>query len=102
MVAKIVIGKSIRGILHYNEQKVAEGEAKLILASGFAGDIEKMSFHNKVQRFNHLTVLKPSVKTNVLLNGYSKILDKCIIKRTWVFLGVPFAQDVPFLKNYMI
>lgn len=66
MVAKIVIGKSIRGILHYNEQKVAKGEATLILSSGFAGDIEKMSFHNKVQRFNHLTVLKPSVKTNAL------------------------------------
>ena len=66
MVAKIVIGKSIRGILHYNENKVAEGEAKLILASGFAGDIENMSVQNKLQRFSHLTVLKPSVKTNAL------------------------------------
>jgi len=66
MVAKIVIGKSIRGILNYNENKVSEGEAKLILASGFAGEIETMGFQNKVQRFQHLTVLKPSVKTNAL------------------------------------
>jgi hypothetical protein len=66
MVAKIKIGKSIRGILHYNENKVAEGEANLILASGFAGDIEKMSFHNKIKRFQHLTELKPGVKTNAL------------------------------------
>ncbi|WP_316753322.1 relaxase/mobilization nuclease domain-containing protein [Pedobacter gandavensis] len=66
MVAKIVIGKSIRGILHYNENKVSEGEAKLILASGFAGEIEKMSFDNKLKRFQHLTELKPSVKTNAL------------------------------------
>lgn len=66
MVAKIKIGKSIRGILHYNENKVAEGEANLILASGFAGDIEKMNFHNKVKRFQHLTDLKPTIKTNAL------------------------------------
>jgi hypothetical protein len=37
MVAKIVIGKSIRGILHYNENKVATGEARLIMASGLQG-----------------------------------------------------------------
>jgi len=66
MVAKIVIGKSIQGILHYNESKVAAGEAQLILASGFAGEIERMNVQNKLQRFNHLTVLKPSIKTNAL------------------------------------
>lgn len=66
MVAKISTGKSIRGMLHYNENKVIGGEAKLIIASGFAGDIEKMSFQNKLQRFNHLTMLKPNVKTNAM------------------------------------
>lgn len=66
MVARIKIGKSIRGILHYNENKVAQGEAKLILASGFAGEIEQMTFINKLKRFEHLTQLKPSVETNAL------------------------------------
>lgn len=66
MVAKISTGKSIRGMLHYNENKAISGEAKLIVASGFAGDIEKMSFQNKLQRFNHLTMLKPNVKTNAM------------------------------------
>lgn len=66
MVAKIKIGKSIRGILHYNENKVAEGSASLILASGFAGDIENMSLQNKIKRFQYLTELKHSVKTNAL------------------------------------
>ncbi len=66
MVAKIKIGKSIRGILHYNESKVSEGHASLILASGFAGNIEAMSIQNKINRFQHLTELKPSVKTNAL------------------------------------
>lgn len=61
-----MIGKSIRGILHYNENKVAEGEANLILASGFAGNAETMNFNSKLRRFEHLIELKPSVKTNAL------------------------------------
>lgn len=66
MVARIEIGKSIEGILHYNENKVAVGEAKLIMASGFAGEIEEMTFMNKLKRFNHLTHLRPTVETNAL------------------------------------
>ena len=55
MVGKIESGKSIRGILHYNEDKVEANEATLILSSGFAGDIEKMNFSQKFNRFKHLT-----------------------------------------------
>ncbi|KIA90932.1 hypothetical protein OC25_23825 [Pedobacter kyungheensis] len=66
MVAKIESGKSIRGILHYNENKVGAGEAVLIMASGFAGDIEAMNFNQKLNRFQHLTALNTAVKTNAL------------------------------------
>jgi hypothetical protein len=66
MVTKISTGKSIRGMLHYNENKVNDGEAKLILASGFAGEIEQMSFNQKLNRFQHLTNMKPNVKTNAV------------------------------------
>jgi len=53
-------------MLLYNEQKVAGGEAVLILSSGFAGDIDKLNFNQKLQRFQHLTELKPNVKTNAI------------------------------------
>jgi len=66
MVAKISTGKSIRAMLYYNENKIVDGEANLILASGFAGDIEQMNFNQKLNRFNHLLQLKPNVKTNAL------------------------------------
>jgi hypothetical protein len=66
MVAKIISGKHIRGILHYNENKVAAGQAQLIMASGFAGEIDKMSFDNKLKRFENLTMLNGKVKTNAL------------------------------------
>ncbi|WP_130857908.1 relaxase/mobilization nuclease domain-containing protein [Olivibacter jilunii] len=66
MVAKIIIGESIKGILHYNEQKVTEGSARLILANGFATEIEELNFQNKAERFEHLNRLRPSVKKNAL------------------------------------
>ncbi|MGE6220356.1 relaxase/mobilization nuclease domain-containing protein [Nubsella zeaxanthinifaciens] len=66
MVARITTGKSIRAMLHYNENKVTEGEATLIMASGFAGDIEQIKLHHKLNRFQHLLDLKPSVKTNAV------------------------------------
>ncbi|MEQ7801331.1 relaxase/mobilization nuclease domain-containing protein [Pedobacter sp. ASV1-7] len=66
MVARIIPGKTIRGALHYNENKVDQGEASLILASGFAGDIEQMNFNQKLNRFKHLLELRPEVGTNTL------------------------------------
>lgn len=66
MVARFVNGKNIRGMLQYNENKVAVGEARLLLASGFAGDIDKFSLEQKLQRFEHLTMLNTRVKTNAV------------------------------------
>ncbi|MDB5089260.1 MAG: relaxase [Mucilaginibacter sp.] len=66
MVARFVNGKNIRGMLHYNENKIAAGEARLLLASGFAGDIDKFSLEQKLQRFEHLTMLNTRVKTNAV------------------------------------
>lgn len=56
----------MRGILHYNENKVEEGTARLLLANGFAIDIEKADLNMKLRRFEYLNELKPSVKTNSL------------------------------------
>lgn len=66
MVAKIISGKSIRGMLQYNENKVEEKQAKLILSSGFATDIDALSLAQKLQRFENRTMLNAKVKTNAL------------------------------------
>lgn len=66
MVTKIISGKSIRGLLNYNETKVEKGDAKLIMASRFGMDMEKLDRRAKIRRFEHLTSLNPRVKTNAL------------------------------------
>jgi hypothetical protein len=102
MVAKISIGKSIRGMLHYNERKVGEKEATLILASGFAGEIEGMDFRQKLTRFEHLTNLKPKVKTNALhisLNfDASEKLDQAKLQQVAIsYMDKIGFGDQPFL-----
>lgn len=66
MVAKIVSGRSIRGILHYNEDKVEQKQAKLILSNGFATDITDLDLAQKLQRFESRTMLNKKTKTNAL------------------------------------
>ncbi|RZM00699.1 MAG: relaxase, partial [Pedobacter sp.] len=66
MVAKISFGKSIRGILIYNEDKVQKGDAELLLASGFATEITNLNLQQKTGRFEKLNRLNPNVKTNTM------------------------------------
>lgn len=66
MVAKIVTGKSIRGLLNYNERKVSAGKAELIMASRFAGEVSQLGFNQKLHRLEHLTDLNSHVKNNSL------------------------------------
>ncbi|MBB6611805.1 relaxase/mobilization nuclease domain-containing protein [Pontibacter sp. Tf4] len=66
MVARIATGKSIHGVLHYNEQKVQEGKAELILASRFLQSPADLTFQQKLRRFRRLQEMAPRVKTNVL------------------------------------
>jgi hypothetical protein len=66
MVAKILSGKNMRGLLLYNENKVDEDKADLILASRFGAEIGQLNFNSKLTRFEHLTLQRPNVKTHAL------------------------------------
>jgi hypothetical protein len=66
MVAKIISGKSIRGALNYNENKVKAGKASCILAHKFGSEAGELSFSNKLMRFQKLSERNPKVKTHAL------------------------------------
>ncbi|MGE8426283.1 MAG: relaxase/mobilization nuclease domain-containing protein [Sphingobacterium sp.] len=66
MVARIVNGKSIRGVLVYNERKVERAEARLLMAVGFGRDAGDLSFKNKLERFQKLTGQNQRTQTNTL------------------------------------
>ena len=66
MVVRIVTGKSLKGALRYNEQKVAAGKAELLTAHLFLGEPMQLRFQDKWRRFERLLSLRPRVKTNAL------------------------------------
>lgn len=66
MVVRIVSGKSIRGLLNYNERKMEAGQAELLMASRFGSELDDLGFNQKLNRFEHLTDLNSRVKTNAL------------------------------------
>lgn len=66
MVCKIVCGKSIRGVLNYNEYKVQCAAATLLLAAGFPRGPEELTFSNKLQMFEMLTRQNEKTGTNTL------------------------------------
>lgn len=59
-------GKTIRGILSYNENKVKEGVASCLAESGFGCPPEALTFHDKLNRFEKLLEHNPKVRTNAI------------------------------------
>ncbi len=66
MVAKLTTGKNIRGIINYNENKVKEGTASLIMAHNFGHKADCLNFNDKINRFEKLIIGNKRVKTNAL------------------------------------
>jgi len=66
MVARIACGKSIRGVLSYNENKVLSGEATLILAAAFPRENDRLNFRAKLDRFQKLTAQNLATRTNAV------------------------------------
>lgn len=66
MVCKVRCGKSIKGALNYNENKVKEGKAECIGAVNFVGEARHMTFHEKLVRFQNLIEGNTRAKTNTL------------------------------------
>jgi hypothetical protein len=66
MVAKVISGKNIRGLLNYNENKVSEGVAHCIAASGFGCGPQGLTFSDKLNRFRKVTALNQKVRTNAI------------------------------------
>jgi hypothetical protein len=66
MVAKVISGKTIRGVISYNENKVNEGTATCIFASGFLREAEQLSFQNKLDTFMYYMKRNPKTKTNAV------------------------------------
>src|SRR5688572_26309769 len=66
MVAKVIAGKTIRGVLNYNENKVQEGKALCLHARNFPAEVDRLTFKGKLDTFFEHTSKNTKVKTNAI------------------------------------
>lgn len=66
MVAKVNCGKSIRGILNYNENKVMDGVANCMDENLFGHTVDKLSFNMKLRGFENFINLNRRATTNAV------------------------------------
>lgn len=66
MVAKIESGRSISGMLYYNEHKVQEGKAELLNARLYGRDAQELTFRQKLERLTGLAERNSRAKVNAV------------------------------------
>jgi hypothetical protein len=102
MVAKITVGKSISGVINYNEKKVKEDKAVFFHSGNMPLDSDKLSYMDKVNTFEMLMEEQPNVKTNAvhiaLAFDKSEHIDQATLREiSEKYLGgIGFAEQ-PYL-----
>lgn len=64
MVARIISGRSIKGAINYNEQKIEQGRAVFLSAENYLKESHELNPVEKLFMLKHLASLNQRVKTN--------------------------------------
>lgn len=96
MVARVKSGKTIRGVLSYNENKVKEGTAQCIDAVGFGCLPEELSFTNKLIRFTNLTDRNKIAKTNTIHISLNFHPDEKLDEQTLREIAATYMEKIGF------
>jgi len=102
MVAKVKPGKTIRGILNYNENKVNAGKASCIGAEGFGCRPDELDFKSKLFRFTDLQDRNQITKTNAVhislaFHPSEKLTDEQMADIARSYMGKIGFADQPYL-----
>lgn len=96
MVARISCGRSIKSALHYNEAKLADGKATLIMSSRFGCDADDLTVRQKLARFDALIKGNKKVKTNTLHISLNFAPGEQLAPGTLQYLAADYMQRIGF------
>ena len=96
MVVKFRVGKSMNGALTYNEKKLHAGQASILLASRFGGDIGELSFAEKIRRFSLVNQRCTRVKNNTVHLILSFSPEDMISTSTMQAITIDYMQRIGF------
>ena len=96
MVVRIITGKSIRGALRYNEHKVEEGQAALLLTHRFLQEPHTLRWEDKLRRFERLTGKNPRVKTNCVHISLNFAIGEELSKERLQHIATDYMDRIGF------
>lgn len=102
MVAKVSTGKTIRGILSYNENKVIKGTASCLAAEGFPSEVSRLTFRDKLETFLYYQSKNVKARTNSIhislnFDRHDKINPGKLTAIAFSYLTKIGFNDQPFL-----
>jgi len=102
MVAVIHQSSSLRHVLSYNEQKMKEGKATCLAASGFLKEPADLHFKEKLRRLEKLTELNQMTKVNSLhislnFDPSEQLSDECLREIAAVYMDKIGFGKQPYL-----
>jgi hypothetical protein len=92
-------GKNIRGALSYNEAKVREGKAELILSSRYGCDATELSFSQKLKRFTDLNDKCVTSSFNTVHISLNFSPADCVDTETMQLIARDYMQQLGFEKQ---
>ncbi len=93
---RIITGKSIRGALRYNEHKVGEGKAELLLAHRFLQEPQDLRWKDKLKRFERLLEKNPRVRTNCVHITLNFAMGEALPQQTMQALASDYMDRIGF------
>lgn len=100
MVAVIKTGHSLRRILNYNENKVAEGKAECIGQGNYPIETDQMNFTMRYNRLARQAELNPNVTRNsVHISLNFDISEKDIEKEKLMSIAAEYMEKIGFGKQ---
>jgi len=99
MVARIRSGKSIKGAINYNEHKVKEGKAELIMTKGYSKDVDQLNFHDKLNRLQKLADLNTRAEAHCLHVSLNFDVTENLSREKLVQIAEAYMQGIGFDKQ---
>jgi len=96
MVAKITSPAKIIAALNYNENKVKEGKAQCLYASGYLRDAKELKFHQKLEGFERLNILNSRATTKTLHISLNFDPSESISKEQLIGIATDYMNKIGF------
>lgn len=96
MVAKITSPTRVIAALNYNENKVKEGKAECLYASGYLRDAKELKFHKKLEGFERLNILNSRATTKTLHISLNFDPSESIPKEQLIGIATDYMNKIGF------